>query len=147
MTNENFNQAFGPSIFSKDGYLGTDSRTAEDIIKADETTLRTLGIDKKKFAAALRNAYVIAERALGNPVKLSCGATAVLHETRGRIPSPISDDGTFQKGEVLVSAENGSSVRITPLSIHLIEKYGFFQGIGSPFRIDPQTARDVLEIR
>jgi len=147
MTNNNFNQAFGPSAFSKDGYMGVDTRTPQEIIKADEETLTTLGLDRKKFAGELRNAYIAAERALGNPVKLPNGATAILHETRGRIPSPLADDGTFQKGEARVTSANGATLLITPLSIHLIEKYGFFQGLGSPFRIDPQTAKDVLDIR
>jgi hypothetical protein len=135
----------GPSIFSKEGYLGSDTRRPEEIIKADSETLSRLNIDKKKIAAALRSAYVAAERALGNPVDIAPGVSGVHHEARGRISSPFAEDGTFQKGETIVTEKSGgASFTITPLSIHLIEKHGIFQGRGSPYRIEPDLAARML---
>jgi hypothetical protein len=137
----------GPSRFSRDGFLGSDPRTPEDIIAADTKTMADIGTDRKKLAAALRSAYVSAERALGNPVAVSEGITAVHHESRGRIPSPFAEDGTFQKGEAVLALKSGAVLfRITPLSISLIEKHGFFQGKGSPYRIEPDEAARVLGV-
>ena len=135
----------GPSKFSSTGYLGTDSREPEAIIKKDLQTLQRLGIDKKKLVAALRNAYGAAERALGNPVRISNDASVVHQGARGRIPSPFPEDGTLPKGEAVVSdVKSGESITITLLSIILIEKHDFFQGKGSPFRIDPEIATRML---
>jgi hypothetical protein len=148
MKTETLSTLLGPSRFSKDGFLGTDSRVPEEIIKADEETLARIGIDRKKIAAALRSAYVSAERAMGNPVVLSDGVSAVHHESRGRIPSPFAQDGTFQKGEAAISGKSGEILfRITPLSINLIEKHGFFQGKGSPYRIEPEDAARILGLK
>jgi hypothetical protein len=145
METKTLTELLSPSKFSKDGFLGMDTRTPEEIIKADRETLAGLGIDNKKITTSLRSAYVAAERALGNPVELAAGVSAVHHEARGRIPSPFSEDGTFQKGETIVSDKSsGISFCITPLSINLIEKHGFFQGKGSPYRAEPDQAARVL---
>jgi hypothetical protein len=147
MTTEPFSVLLGPSKFSKEGFLGTDARTPEEIMTADRETLAGLGLDNKKIAAALRGAYVAAERALGNPVEITPGVNAVHQEARGRIPSPFPEDGAFQKGEAVVSDKSsGVSFCITPLSIGLIEKHGFFQGKGSPYRIEPDIAARVLRL-
>lgn len=147
MKTETLSTILGPSKFSKDGFLGSDTRPPEEIIKADQEALSGLCIDNKKMATALRGAYVAAERALGNPVEIATGISAVHHEARGRIPSPFPEDGTFQKGETVVSDKSSNvSFCITPLSINLIEKHGFFQGKGCPYRIEPDVASRVLRI-
>ena len=147
MKTESLSSLLGPSKFSKEGFLGTDVRSPEEIIKADRETLAGLGLDNKKIAGAMRGGYVAAERALGNPVEIAPGVIAVHHEARGRIPSPFTEDGTFQKGEAVVSEKSSSvSFCITPLSISLIEKHGFFQGKGSPYRIEPDAAARVLRL-
>jgi hypothetical protein len=141
-------ESLGPSPFSADGFLGSDVRTPEDIIEEDRKEMLRYGVTKEKIALALRDLYVKAERALGNPVKISDTITLRHEEARGQIPSPFPGDGAFQKGHVKVSdAPTGQSFLITPLSIHLIEKHGFFQGKGSKYRIEPEiAARFVKEL-
>ena len=136
----------GPTQFSADGFLGKDPRDPEEIIKEDAETLKKLGTTKEKMAAALREVYILAERAMGNPVQVTEHVKATYHEALGRIPSPYPNDGTFQKGEALIEdGSTGRSCIVTPLAIHLIEKYGFFQGKESKYRIDPETAMELLK--
>jgi hypothetical protein len=143
----NLKALLGPSKYSSQGYLGNDERKPEEIIKDDLATLERLRVSKNDLVAALRKAYVTAERTLGNPVEISAGITAVHHEARGRIPSPFPEDGALPKGEAVVSDfKSGESITITPLSIVLIEKHDFFQGKGSPFRIDPEVAGRILRL-
>jgi hypothetical protein len=144
----NLTNLLGPSKFSAQGYLGADTREPEEIIKDDLKTLERIGIDKKKLVAALREAYSTAEKALGNPVQISDNVSAVYHEARGRIPSPFPEDGTLPKGEVIITkTKSDDSFTVTPLSIVLIEKHDFFQGKGSPYRIDPEVAVKLLKIK
>jgi hypothetical protein len=146
-SNTSLKALLGTSKFSAQGYLGTDTREPEEIIKDDLKTLARLGIDKKKLVAALRTAYDAAERALGNPVEISAGVTAVHHEARGRIPSPFPEDGVLPKGEVVITdKKSGETFIITPLSIVLIERHDFFQGEGSPYRTDPEVAGRILRL-
>ena len=56
----------------------------------------------------------------------------------GRIPSPWPGEGVFPKGEVELSdRRSGHTVRYTPLSVHLIEAHGFYEGRGSRYRLEP----------
>jgi hypothetical protein len=131
----------GPSQFAAEGYLGNDSRSPEEIIEEDKNELKRLNVTKEKIALGLRELYIKAERALGNPVKISDSVDLRHEEARGRIPSPFPGDGTFQKGQVKVTDTSLSQTfLITPLSIHLIERHGFFQGKGSTYRIEPEIA-------
>jgi hypothetical protein len=138
---KNLRDLLGPSQFSAEGYLGSDSRSPDEIIEEDSAQIRRLSVSKEKIGAALRDLYVKAERALGNPVKVSDSITVCHEEARGQIPSPFPGDGVFPKGQVTVTNSAAKqSFLISPLSIHLIEKHGFFQGRGSTYRIEPEAA-------
>lgn len=146
LPDKNLHELLGPSQFSAEGYLGNDCRSPETIVEADKIELARLEVTTEKIAKALREAYVKAERAMGNPVRLSDTLTITYNEARGRIPSPFPGDGEFQKGQAKLSdASSGQTILITPLSLHLIEKYGFFQGTGSPYRIEPAVAARFIQ--
>jgi hypothetical protein len=138
----------GPSGFSSEGFLGSDVRPVDEIISEDLATLEENQVSKEALVAALTKAYRKAEGALGAEVLIRPGLKAVFHESMGRIPSPFQGDGVFEKGEAIVEdAEGGQRIIITRLAIHLIEKYGFFQGRGSPYRIEPRRAVEMFRLR
>jgi len=133
-----------PSALLSRGFLGGDARSFEDIVADDKRTLDRLGISLADMAAALEAVYRRARDNLGAAVDLGGGRRTVFHESMGRIPSPLGG-GLFEKGEVVVADEQGKELLIiTALSIHLIREYGFFQGRGAHFRIDPEKAAEVL---
>jgi hypothetical protein len=73
--------------------------------------------------------------------------TATWHEGMGRIPSPWPGDGVFPKGELeLTDNRSGRSIRITPLSIHLIAAHGFYQGWGAPYRLEPADLAAMFDL-
>lgn len=135
----------GPSKFSSEGFLGTDSRPADEIITEDMRLLARTGYSKELLVKRLKEAYTKARHALGAPVPIRDDVIAVFHESMGRIPSPFRGDGVFEKGEAIVTnTQTGKSIVITRLAIHLIEKHDFFQGKGCRYRIEPQTAVELL---
>ncbi len=137
----------GPSKFSGEGFLGTDTRMVDEIIAADGRTLEYFGVDRESIAQALEKAYQQAREGLGAEVEIMPGVTAKFYESMGRIPSPFRGDGVFEKGEaVITDASSNDQIVITRLSVHLIKKYGFFQGRGSRFRIDPEKAIRILRV-
>ena len=135
------------SKFSGEGFLGTDSRTVDEIVAADLRTLAQLNLPLETLAAALRAAYDKARAALGGEVEIRPGLSAVAHESMGRIPSPFRGDGVFEKGDVLLSSTDGSQLVLTALGLSMIEKLAFFQGHGSRYRIDPLHAARLLGLR
>ncbi len=137
--------SLGPSRFSGEGFLGTDARSPEEIASEDSGRLRKRGVTRESLATALKQAYQKARDAFGGEVVIRTGVTAVFHESMGRVPSPFPGEGVFEKGEAVVTErKTGARLIITQLSLHLIEKHGFFQGVGSRYRIDPDRAIDML---
>jgi hypothetical protein len=137
-----------PSKFSSGGFSGTDQRPVEKIIEADRDELKKMKVAKAALVKALKGAFEKARSALGLEVNIADGVSAIYYESRGKIPSPFKDDGLFEKGEVVVTnRRTKQTVFLTALSIHLIEKYGFFQGKGSKYRIEPAQAVQVLGIK
>ena len=132
-------QNLAPSKFSGVGFMGNDSRDVEEVISADARTLERLGTDSLSVAGKLQIIFDLASAELGDELKLSENLTVQYLACRGRIPSPFPGEGSFEKNMVLVQSDDKSiHFYITPLSIHLIKKHGFFQGRGSPFRIEPE---------
>ena len=137
----------GPSKFSAEGFLGSDSRPVDEIVSEDLLSLEKNQVAKETLVEALKGAYETAKKAFGAEVDIRSGVTAVFYESMGRVPSPFQADGVFEKGEAVVKdEESGHAIVITSLSIHLIEKYSFFQGKGSRYRIDPDTAAKIFRL-
>jgi len=145
INDESMKKNLRASIFSADGFLGNDNRSPEEIIAADEQAMKERGIELRELVKLLKSAYQIARDALGVEVNLRPGITAVFYESMGRIPSPFLGDGVFEKGEVvIIETQTGLQLVLTPLGIHLIEKYHFFQGTGCRYRIDPIVVIELL---
>ena len=135
------------SRFSGEGFLGTDSRSLDEIVAEDRRALERLGLARKQLLAVLRDTFEQARAALGAEIEPLPGVTAVAHEAMGRIPSPFRGDGVFEKGDVEVTDRaTGAKLVITRLGLALIEKHGFFQGRGSRYRLDPQQVAEVFKL-
>jgi len=137
-----------PSKFSKEGFLGTDSRSVQEIIADDLHTLKKAGVSQELLVQALKDAYQKAKEAFGAEIEIRKNVKAVFHESMGRIPSPFCKDGLFEKGEaVITDSTSNLSLVITSLGINLIENHDFFQGRGCRFRIDPLVAIKIFNLR
>lgn len=137
---------FGPSAFSAEGFMGYDTRSLKEIITEDAARIHELGSSISSIVMALRAIYAAAEQALETPVQFGSSIVAVHYDSRGTIPSPIPEDGTYPKGEThITDTTNGMIIVVTPLSLHLIEAFGFFQGKGSPYRVEPDRAITIIK--
>ncbi len=141
---KNLHDRLKPSKFSAEGFLGHDTRTVDEIVAADKRKIEENGINPEHLNEVLRHTFNTALEAFGGEVEIREGVTAVFHESMGRIPSPFRGEGVFEKGEATVLVNGSAKFRITRLGLHLISKHLFFQGEGSPYRIDPVEAYRIL---
>ena len=142
---KNLLERLGPSKLSGSGFLGHDRRPVEEIVADDLRTLEQRGVNLETFVDRLTRIYRTAGSAFGGEVGVGPGLTAVWYDAKGEIPSPFRGDGRYEKGEAVVEQKStGKTFIVTALSIHLIERFGFFQGRGSRYRIDPATVIDLL---
>lgn len=122
------------------GFMGKDPRILEEIVEADGAELVRLGFPARKIAARMRELTERGKEGLGTPVRLDDNWEVVVDENRGRTVCPWPHAGSHQKTVTTVRRlDTGRIARWSDLSIHLIEAHTFFQGRGSPFRIEPEA--------
>jgi hypothetical protein len=138
-------ERMAPGALCAEGFLGCDHRELGDILAEDDATIEAAGTTHEQIAADLDLWLQTAMVELGRPIALTDSVTATWHEGMGRIPSPWPGDGVFPKGELeLVDSRTGTTLLVTPLSIHLIAAHGFFQGRGTRYRLEPADLIAIL---
>ncbi len=134
-----------PGAITINGFLGDDERHFHEIISDDRRILERLGITVQELADKMK---YLTDKAFDN-----YDETVIVEEihevsyntVRGRLICPFMHPGSYRKGEVVVkNLKNNLTVKWTPLSVHMIEVHGFFEGKGSKNRIEPEILYRVL---
>jgi len=129
-------------VITSAGFLGNDTRALSDIIEADEERFRALSLDFDEVADELARLAKEGTRGLGEPITVDKEYLVKSDEARGKFPCPYHD-GIFHKNSVTLERA-GASLIYSDLSLHLLRAHHFCQGLGSPFRLDPDTVKKVL---
>lgn len=133
-----------PGAVSLRGFLGDDARDLAEILREDDETVHALGLTHAQIAETLDEFTALAASGYGTP-RREGPFEVVIEEARGFVPCPFGDPGRFRKGEVrLTSQDTGETLVWTPLLVHMIAAHGFYEGKGSPYRLEPETAKRVL---
>lgn len=127
------------------GFLGTDQRPLEEIIAADAAALARRGHTTAEVADRMQDITALAKTRLGAWVRLGDTLEAAVNDTRGALPCPWPHPGRFEKTvTTLHDKQTHTSVQWSMLNIHMIRAHGFFEGQGTPFRLDPETLLTLL---
>ena len=136
-----------PDAISGDGFLGADRRPLRDIIAKDNATVKRLGLTHAGMAEAMIRLRDAGRAGIGAGIRVPPHFEVRVESIRGALPCPFGDEGFFPKTNTCVrNLKSGRDVTFTDLNIHLIEAHGFYEGEGAPFRVDPQTLAEVMEI-
>lgn len=128
-----------PGILTADGFLGTDKRNFRDIISEDMKIVNQF--DKSLAEIADRMEYLMQKSLMSydSSIVIDDMYEVEYNTYRGILLSPFPKAGRFGKATVKVTnLNNHMSVIWTPLHVHFIRDYGFFEGRGSKFRIEPE---------
>jgi hypothetical protein len=127
-------------------FLGLDRRRLAEILDDDHDSLNALGLTNEQIASRLEEITHAAKKNLGDPLTLEDRYEVRAEEHRGMIPCPWEHpQGLFCKSYVeLRDKKSGVTLIWSDLSIHLIREHGFFQGKGSPFRLEPRVLKQVF---
>lgn len=135
-----------PGVLTLKGFLGDDDRKLADILAADQLCLNQLGITATQIAEKLAD---LAERGtdlMEEEITIDERYKVRVRDDRGKIPSPWGD-GLFEKGDVdLTDTVTGKCLKWNKLTLRLMSEHGFFGGRGSEYRIDPEIAREILNL-
>ncbi len=130
------------------GFLGRDTRKLIEILTADQAEVNALGLTHGDIARRLREITDAARRGWGeDPVCVEEKFLVRVQEARGSLPCPWGHPGLYGKSHVeLKNSRTGEVLVWSELAIHLIEEHGFYQGQGSPYRLEPAAIKRVLEM-
>jgi hypothetical protein len=136
-----------PGVITLDGFLGTDSRRLIDLLDEDDAVVQRLGVTHAGIAARMRALRAAGVAGLGNPVAVPPHFEVCVDGVRGKLRCPFADGVVPKTNIQVVNRRLGREVAFTDLGIHLIEAHGFYNGRGSPYRLDPETLVEILEMR
>ena len=127
-------------------FLGSDRRKLAEILDDDHESVNALGLTNEQIASRLEEITHTAKKNLGDRLTVEDRYEVRAEEHRGMIPCPWEHpQGLFFKSYVeLRDKKSGETLIWSDLSIHLIREHGFFQGKGSPFRLDPAVLKRVF---
>ncbi len=126
------------------GFMGDDPRSLCEIIDADGAELARRGVTALELARRMQNLTDLARPYLGNFITAGSLEVAVV-DYPGKLVCPWPHPGRFAKRLTTIRHQpTGRMLRWSDLNIHLIEEHGFFEGKGSPFRLEPAELVELL---
>jgi len=147
-TNEKkMKENFLPGKITKEGFLGSDDRHIHDIISHDKMTLDQYNISADQIARELQNFIEEGKKGLENKIIYKNYEIQIVW-SRGMLPSPFGDRPLqFKITAYVTDLETKESLKFTQLSVFMIQTQGFFGGIGSSSRIDPDKVIHFLRLK
>lgn len=128
-----------PGMISAEGFLGDDSRSLAEMIRDDLAVVERLGSNQQELARKMSELTERGKAGLGRQVTVDGKITVTVTDTMGAIPCPFSDNyRTTKQITQATNLQSGLTMHWSDLNIHMIGEHGFFEGLGSPFRLDPE---------
>ncbi|MEI7690840.1 MAG: hypothetical protein WCI63_04435 [bacterium] len=137
-------ESMRPHRLSKAGFLGPNDSLIDTLVKDNDYVLDQ-GLTHQEIASMLRYAVAIAD---GNYGAEFLYKEARLHvgeaQFRGFQDSPFEDGTRTDKVYWLMNQEDNQKISLSGLLPDMIEKYGFYEGEGTDFRVSPQVILQIF---
>ena len=128
-------------------YMRGESRQLARLVEDDFALCSTLGLDLEFICSELDRLYQKAAEGLGDPVVVDGKYEVTLREDRGKTACPWGDRFFAPKATVVArNTRTGKVIVYSALGLHMMKIHGFFQGEGSPFRINPLDLKTFFEL-
>jgi hypothetical protein len=143
--NQKLEQMLRSSKIVAGGFMGADTRAVDEIIETDAASLAVTGKTADEVAQRMMQITDVAKAAFGAWVKIDSQLQAMVDEAKGFLVCPWPHPARIYKRLTLVkNMTTGKEMRWSDLNIHLIMQHGFFEGIGSVYRLEPREVVDFI---
>jgi len=137
-------------VSSRLGFLGKDESLLEILTEDNDFVVGKLGLTHQELAKHLHVVGAIAEKNAkpgdndGFTFKYFDRRYQVKYTTyKGIMHSPFLDETKTNSVADLIHLTTGAKLKYSRLVPHMIERYGFYEGHGTPYRVDP---REILAV-
>ncbi len=139
-------------VGSRLGFLGKDEKLLDILAEDNDYVVGKLGLTHQELAKHLHVIGAIAAKYAKMNEK--DGFSFRYHgrrfhvkfaSFRGIAHSPFYDDTKTNSEATLTNLDNGKTLKFSRLVPHMIERYGFYEGHGTPYRVDPHEIMAVLD--
>lgn len=128
-----------PGALTITGFLGNDERPLAEIIATDEQELKRLHRSVKEITDRMKYFSNASFDAYNNTVVIDDTYEVHTDTSKGTLTCPYGHGGLYRKYVTTVTnRKNNLTVRWNAMDIHLIEAHHFFEGKGSPYRLEPE---------
>lgn len=125
-----------------------ETASIEETVRKDAETVSRLGLTNQAIADVMSSLRMAGASGLGAPVKVAPHFVVEVDSIRGRLPCPFAHQGLYPKTNVTVTnTSTGRQISFSDLHIHMIEAHGFYDLPSSPYRLEPASLADILEIK
>lgn len=134
-------------VGSEKGFLGADERLLEVLDGDNRYVVDELGLTHQELARHLHILAAIGAKISGQEF-LYHGrrfkVTGMDRATAGNQLSPFKDGTKANQEATVHNLDNRKKVGYSLLVPHMIERYGFYEGKGTPYRVEPRTIVEAL---
>lgn len=140
-----------PGASSYDGFLGADESLLEVLSADNRYVVDELGLTHQELARHLQALAAIGWRQLerderGAPFTYRGRRFRIsIAVTRGSQPSPFNDGTESGANAILENLDNGQQLAFGLLLPTMIGRYGFYEGHGTPYRVEPREVIELLD--
>ena len=136
-----------PGVLTLNGFLGNDERNLVEILEDDAAEVSRLKTTNAAIAERMQYFRDKGEEGLGEFLTIDEHFDVRVETVRGGIPSPFGGPGLYSKTNTTVrNTKLDREITYTDINIHLVRDHGFFEGKGSPFRLEPKDLVEILEV-
>ncbi len=138
-------------VASEKGFLGPDEKLLDVLAMDNKYVVEELGLTHQELA---RHLHDLAAIGFWQQKHNRAGAEFVYHgrrfkvgvvTTRGTQLSPFRDGTDSGSNATVENVETGKKLEYALLVPYMIERYGFYEGKGTPWRVDPKQVVEVLD--
>jgi hypothetical protein len=146
-------KAMRPGAASRAGFLGKDEKLLDVLAADNDFVVDVMGLTHQELARPMRLFGAIAQK---HGVNLPRGkgyeftyngrkykVSAVL--ARGFQESPFEDGTKTNCNATVWNLTNGKKVEYSLLVPEMIVRYGFYEGKGTPYRVEPRAVLEVFD--
>lgn len=136
-----------PNQSSMAGFLG-QKESLIDVLIADNTYVtEELGVSHQQLADPMRFVRDEWNQKRGDLTLELAGRRYKVtgQATRGMQPSPFEDKTGTNLDITVVNLDNNSKIKFSGLLPDMIWRYGFYEGVQTPYRVDPRAIVEVFD--